>query len=309
MVTNKGKRFYEYLDKPVETVNTFYNVKCFTFFSHTNKLWKNIKFNLNNIEVIIYPVIEWLPLHLIDQYYFSIHSPSIIPKFTKGINFIAVRTAVIAKVSYCKVSVNIEYDSDCDNYDHGDIIDSDCPAICFMKRYQLEHGHKYVNSNPYLFRKGYYELFEKFDPSMKVKNLSYNQFDQDCMTRCKPSCQTSYFIYDIDYQYNYEISPLLKFTRINIQHNYMPDIHLRHLPEVTLISFISNFGGLLGMWLGLSVLIIFERFRLVFNHLVQNFYQTNSNNLLFINYTNSNINYTNNYNKQLNTNINVTGLK
>ena len=32
----------------------------------------------------------------------------------------------------------------------------------------------------------------------------------------------------------------------------MPDITIKHIPDISFISIICNFGGLLGMWLGLS---------------------------------------------------------
>ena len=38
----------------------------------------------------------------------------------------------------------------------------------------------------------------------------------------------------------------------------MPDIIIKYLPQTTFLSLVCNFGGLLGMWLGLSVLNIFE---------------------------------------------------
>ena len=50
-----------------------------------------------------------------------------------------------------------------------------------------------------------------------------------------------------------------KSLSISIQHNHIHDVYLHHLPETTFISFISNFGGLLGMWLGISAFMIFEK--------------------------------------------------
>ena len=43
---------------------------------------------------------------------------------------------------------------------------------------------------------------------------------------------------------------------ILIQHSSVPDIIVRHKFEMSLMSFVCNFGGLLGMWLGFSVLSI-----------------------------------------------------
>ena len=43
-----------------------------------------------------------------------------------------------------------------------------------------------------------------------------------------------------------------------IMHNNMPDILIKSIPEITFISFVCNFGGLMGMWLGISILVIFD---------------------------------------------------
>ena len=43
---------------------------------------------------------------------------------------------------------------------------------------------------------------------------------------------------------------------IIVKHNAMPDLFIRHIPEMPFITFICNFGGLLGMWLGVSFLTI-----------------------------------------------------
>ena len=43
-----------------------------------------------------------------------------------------------------------------------------------------------------------------------------------------------------------------------IEHNNMPDLLITAIPEITFISFVCNFGGLIGMWLGISILVIFK---------------------------------------------------
>ena len=46
-----------------------------------------------------------------------------------------------------------------------------------------------------------------------------------------------------------------------IKHSKIPDVLITHLPEITFNAFVCNFGGLLGLWLGLSVFAIFRGIR------------------------------------------------
>ena len=54
-------------------------------------------------------------------------------------------------------------------------------------------------------------------------------------------------------------------THVLIVHNLAPDRFTEHSPKMTFIDFASAFGGLMGIWMGLSALAIFKYlFKLVF---------------------------------------------
>ena len=44
-----------------------------------------------------------------------------------------------------------------------------------------------------------------------------------------------------------------KRTKNFVMNSGMPDITVTYVPEITFLLFFCNFGGLLGMWLGISV--------------------------------------------------------
>ena len=72
------------------------------------------------------------------------------------------------------------------------------------------------------------------------------------MKTCENQChQECYFTY-----YSYTVSKLgeinLYDPKLIFKHNEMPDLKIRQIPEIPLLTFICNFGGLLGMWLGVS---------------------------------------------------------
>src|ERR1700761_6964482 len=79
----------------------------------------------------------------------------------------------------------------------------------------------------------------------------------NCLLECKKHCLYTHFIY------NYEKGEheLRKSAVLDIKHSSLPDILIIHLPEITFNAFVCNFGGLLGLWLGLSVFAIFSEFR------------------------------------------------
>ena len=49
----------------------------------------------------------------------------------------------------------------------------------------------------------------------------------------------------------------------------MPDILIVHIPDICFISFVCNFGGLLGMWLGVSFLSIIDLIKSLFVKLIK----------------------------------------
>ena len=95
-------------------------------------------------------------------------------------------------------------------------------------------------------------------------NISIPLFTQDhlnelryniCSERCKPDCNTGLYFRDINKMSDLSYFPYEAYI-LNIQPGSIPDIIVRHSFEMTLMSFVCNFGGLLGMWLGFSVLSI-----------------------------------------------------
>ena len=111
-----------------------------------------------------------------------------------------------------------------------------------------------------------------------------------CTNNCKEDCKFKYYISDkkVIKAFDWAISSIF------IRHNGMPDIFVRHIPEITFLSFISNFGGLLGMWLGLSMFTILKSITFQFYNMINNFNNKHRknvqiNNLIQVNLNRGNI--------------------
>jgi len=50
---------------------------------------------------------------------------------------------------------------------------------------------------------------------------------------------------------------LMKY-KIQIYHKSLPDTLIQHMPEVSFAAYISQLGGLAGMWLGLSLITLYD---------------------------------------------------
>ena len=71
---------------------------------------------------------------------------------------------------------------------------------------------------------------------------------------CKIECNFKYYPIEINTR-NLQID---SYHNVLIYHSEYPDIVIKYIPEIDFISFLCNFGGLLGMWLGLSLYELFN---------------------------------------------------
>ena len=258
---------YFLVGNPVETVNYNLNAKCFTFFSVIDPVWIDIRFNLDIIRMVIKNNVNWFPPHLIDKYYLTIHSPNQFPELRIGLEFDEISPNSNYYVSFAKIDVDRFYsgtESNCLDYSIKNFVNlrSDCITTCILQKAHDENIRNAQSIMKTLFRR---EHIDKIRVSRSHYTYSdsperFTFITQDCHRMCKHNCKYTYFMYDINKINNTEKYTNLtdKSSYLTIQHNRLPDLFVRHVPETTFISFVGNFGGLLGMWLGINGLMIFD---------------------------------------------------
>ena len=244
---------------PIESISVNWMLtKCFTFFSHLQRDWR-----LSTIEFdsIVITIKNFDAMHHDYNYPFPLimHSPNDLPALENG-KYKMFELNTFYHVQYSEYQIRRlghGYDTDCKDYDH-DTIRSDCLVSCYQKLHdQLCNGTGLAQS-PTLIRESI--LVKKSNRKLdkcEAYKMSFKKMMSECSSQCQKECDFKYYSYTITRLENSEDTQ----TRIHILHNDMPDIFIQYIPEITFTSFACNFGGLLGMWLGVSFLSIVGHFK------------------------------------------------
>ena len=234
--------------------------KCFTLFSYLDRSSRNFKINLEHISINLKLSYKWFPLHLMSNIFFAFHSPNSFPS-ENDITGFDYRTMIIQS-EYNQISLQLlgnSYDTNCYEYDldykfANFNMRSDCIQSCIQKH--IEIGCK----NQDLFTVGNYmfrntqlkQKFFNYDNQTSQYNI-FNSVKPKCEKICRRDCSFEYFVTQLKGG-----PPQKNQFYLILLHNSMPDIVVKYIPQTTFLSMICNLGGLLGMFLGLSFLTIFE---------------------------------------------------
>ena len=266
------KSFFSYTGEPLEsivimqigrTLETINEFKCLTYFSQTQMEWNNFQAQLDLIEIQIdqYALIRSMPYF--NLFYIAIHSSNHLADFDLDTEFKVIRYNKLITIKYSEQRIKRlghDYDTDCYSYELNNNFGyyrmrSDCPNDCYQdKLRQLCKVEIGLFMSKFLIRKDY--LSNENNRIISCSDPVYNQISftikKDCENLCKIECNFKYYTNEI------ETSELDFRNTIKIIHSGYPDILVEHIPEMNLIGFFCNFGGLLGMWLGLSIFEIFQ---------------------------------------------------
>ena len=255
-----GKENFMVKVHPIESMVLDYSMyKCYTFFSHIDSVWKNVKIDFKRIKIVAKFDLMSHP-HMDMPVPIFIHSPNDLPLVEQG-KLLPLESGISQSIQYSTIKIlrlGRAYETDCREYGHGYEFDtrSSCIVSC------VKHHHDTICDNNSLPEMGNL-VRKKFITKNYKKTITnctdYSKIKQDalvnCSKHCKFNCQYKYYPGNIHRLIEIED---ISSSDVIMEHNTMPDVLIKYIPETILISFVCNFGGLIGMWLGLSFLTVIE---------------------------------------------------
>ena len=249
-----GKDHYYIRMNPIESmVLDISAFKCYTFFSHLDTVWKNVKIDFKRMTILADFDMMSYPHGTLKLPLF-IHSANDLPSFDQG-KMLALESGLLHAIQYSTIKIlrlGSDYETDCRNYgqDFPYVTRSSCIVSC------VKHYHDTICGNNKLPEMAnlMIEEFIKINYNKTITNSTiYSRIKQDALVNCSKQC-------NLNCHYKYypaNINPIglienRSHSNISMEHNQMPDVLIEYIPETSFISFICNFGGLMGMWLGLS---------------------------------------------------------
>ena len=256
-----GKDYYWIKVNPIETmILDFTAFKCYTFFSHIDSVWQNVKIDFKRIKILPKFDVMFYPYFLLPVPIF-IHSPNDLPLLDYG-KLLPLESEVSQLIQYSTIKIlrlGRDYETDCREY--GNEYEYDTRSSCIVSC--VKHHHDTICGNSSLPQLENL-VTNKFITTNYNKSITqcitYYKIKQDALANCSKQCH-------FNCHYKYYSANIQKLNDIEhyksdviMEHNQMPDILIKYIPETSFISFACYFGGLLGMWLGLSLLTIIQEF-------------------------------------------------
>ena len=252
---------YRFILKPIESVDIPQSFKCFTYFNEKRFSRRNYKINLEEINILVKFSYHWFPYNKDCGISAAIHSPKIVPPRD---TFYRVKQSTIHKFYFSKIEEKrlLNYDK-CRVYNisYDDFeTRSDCLEKCFINSIDLRCHNSFIIKRPYLLFRN--QLSNNRDRNktniLECQNsIYYTYLSELCGNICQEDCHQAYYLTTIENKPKPFIDPAIHSENqpllLKIQTNSNPNILIQHFAEITFISLFCNFGGLIGMYLGISL--------------------------------------------------------
>ena len=248
--------------------------KCFTFFSSLQKRWQDYLTNFKYFTIIIKKNLTLVPFG--NGLLLSVHSPNTLPElsiddfkhvfFKKG--YIITFSRLFTKL------LSGGYDTDCFDYDlnykHGNFNSrSDCIAWCYQDKLNDICKTNAIHHSSFLLRKQIFinKQFKSLDTCILADSSFVPRAYSFCHNVCRKDCEFNYF--SINVEEVASANDKQDNIPLYFSHNNLPDIFIMYVPKIKFINLVCEFGGLLGMWVGYSLLVLMEDFNKIINVLMR----------------------------------------
>ena len=251
--------------------------KCITIFSVFDEFYKNTKLATIQLVLLFEHKNMSFPtrIYYTDDFYIALHSPNILPEYQRDNIFQKLTMGKINFITYSESQTKLlppPYETKCRDYvtDENGLTytRSDCLHECLnsgleekfklnctwtFSNYKLVREHTNINKTFCNYtHQGDVRLREIFSEQNKLQNI--------CEDFCHKNCFESFYSYEIDIRFHDYFSEERNKFSISLQHSRFPDQVIEHKPIMDWITLISNSGGLMGMWLGMSFAFIIVKF-------------------------------------------------
>ena len=254
------------------------NEKCFTYFSALDATWRKSYVQISEIHITLnYSLIQF-PFKEPSKVMFAMHSPNTLPNLNdENFEYLSMdHHSYICTYSLLNTKLlDSNYDTNCLNYDldykfYNNNMRSDCLAWCYQKTKNDQFNSNNFFPSWSLFRKEALSHLNNTpigSRSYYLNNplLKLSSTTKYCLDKCQKDCKFTY------YSTNTKVGQIKNRGHFDIfiLHNNLPDIFITYLPKINFLSLVCNFGGLLGMWLGISILVIIEDLNKLFTALTR----------------------------------------
>ena len=139
---------------------------------------------------------------------------------------------------------------------------SDCLTTCCMSI--VKDITSVLLTSSYPFRK---ELLPNhFSPYNHDNFQKSRHANIQCYKMCEDQCFNEYYLNQVESIANGNNDR----TEIQIRRNAMVNVIVTHMPEMSFMSFLCNFGGLVSMWMGISIVgVCHDLCHLFYNFLIK----------------------------------------
>ena len=240
--------------------------ECLTLFSDFDDNFKDTKLTPIEVEVRFRHNVSSFPFdrYYAGEIYASLHSPNVLPDFRRENVFKEIKMGMVNFITYSETQTKLlrePYETKCKNYQ--DETRGECVHTCLHERlsrmFDIEclwssYNYKLIRMDALgdLANKTLCNL-KQDDRVWDIVKEHYH-LERTCQSQCPRNCFESHYQYEIQTRKGVHYTEDHNCFSINIDHNSYYDQVIEHKPIMDWITLVSNWGGLLGMWLGLSVL-------------------------------------------------------